>query len=220
MGDRTLGFDCAAGGNTMDVISGEGAIDLTRLRDLSERSMRRVEESLRSLLGHPLRLTICAVHTLPTSALSALAEDAECGSMVGLQSQITGQGNGRVLMLFPMPMIRRFLQVLVRSSTDVRPLTEMEQSAIQEVGNIMASSFLSGLGDLLGRRLLHSVPEIYLENIPQLVRDVHASIHAFGSKALVVHGLLEDAEERVQGRFFVVSEVATLEPIVHSPVGR
>ena len=204
----------------MDASSGKGAIDLTRLRDLSERSMRRAEESLRSLLGQPLRLTICAVHTLPASTLSALAEDAECASLVGLQSRITGQGNGRVVMLFPMPMVRRFLQALVGSSTDAGPLTEMEQSAILELGNILASSFLSGLGDLLGRRLLHSATEIYLENIPQLIRDVHALFHAFGSKALVVHGVLEDAEKHVQGCFFVLSEVATLEPIVHSPVGR
>jgi chemotaxis protein CheC len=204
----------------MDVIGREGDIDLTRLRDISGQSMLRAEESLRSLLGHSLRLTICGVHTHPTSALSVLAEDAECGSMVGVQSKITGQGNGRILVLFPMPMIRRFLQALVGSSANARSLTEMEQSAIQEVGNIMASSFLSGLGDLLGCRLLHSVPEIHLENIPQLIRDVHASLHAFGPKALVVHGLLEDAEERAQGRFFVVSEVATLEPIAHTPVGR
>jgi chemotaxis protein CheC len=204
----------------MDVSNEEGAIDLTRLRDLSERSMRRAEESLRSLLGQPLRLTLSAVHTLPTSALSVLAEDAECASLVGLQSQITGQGNGRVVMLFPAPTIRRFILALVGSSTDARPLTEMEQSAILEVGNILASSFLSGLGDLLGRRLLHSVPEIYLENIPQLIRDVHALFQAFGSKALVVHGVLMDTEKRVQGRFFVLLEVATLEPIVQSPVGR
>ena len=204
----------------MDVAGGEGTNDLAKLQDFSERSVRRAEESLRSLLGDSLRLTLCGIHTPPASGLSTLAEDTACGSMVGLETQITDQGYGRVLILVPMPMIRRFLQVLLGKSTDARPLTEMEQSAIQEVGNIMASSFLSGLGDLLGRRLFHSVPTVYLENISQLIRDVHSSLLGLGTKVLVVQGLLEDVEQRAQGRFFVVSEVAALESIVHGPLAR
>jgi chemotaxis protein CheC len=209
-----------AGGKAMDVAGWEGTYDLAKLRDLSERSIRRAEESLRSLLGDSLRLTLCGIGTPPTSALSTLAEDTACGSMVGLESQITGQGNGRVLILVPMPMIRRFLRSLLGMPTEAEPLTEMEKSAIQEIGNIMASSFLSGLGDLLGRRLFHSVPTVHLENISQLIRDVHTSLHALGAKVLVVQGLLEDVEQRVQGRFFVASEVTALEPIVHGPLGR
>lgn len=202
----------------MDVAGGEDSINLTKLQDICERSMRHAEDSVRSFLGDPLRLTLCGIHSLPSNALSVLSTDVECGSMIGLYSRITGQGNGRVLILVPMPMARRFLRALLGESNDPRPLTEMEQSAIQEIGNIMSSSFLSRMGDLLGRRLLHSVPELYLENARQLVREVQASVLAIGSRTLVVQGLLEDVRERAQGRFFVVSEMAALEPIVHAAI--
>jgi chemotaxis protein CheC len=196
------------------VASGENTADLTRVRDISERSVRRAEESVRRLLGHSVRLTLRGIHPLST-----LVEDAEGGSMAGLQLQITGQGNGRILILFPLPMVFRFLQVLLGGAAEPRPLMEMERSAIQEVGNIMASSFLSELGDLLGRRLLHSSPEMHIENIPQLVRDVATSLRASGSELLVIQGAIEDGEHQPQGRFFFVPEAAALEPIARSTAG-
>jgi chemotaxis protein CheC len=161
-----------------------------------------------------VRLTLRGIHPLST-----LVEDAEGGSMAGLQLQITGQGNGCILFLFPLPMVFRFLQVLLGGAAEPRPLMEMERSAIQEVGNIMASSFLSELGDLLGRRLLHSSPEMYIENIPQLVRDVATSLRALGSELLVIQGAIEDGDHQPQGRFFFVPEAAVLEPIACGTAG-
>lgn len=194
--------------------SREDTADLSKVRDISERSVRRAEESVRRLLGHSLRLTLRGIHPL-----SILGEDAEGGPMAGLQLQITGQGNGRILILFPLPMVFRFLQILLGGAAEPRPLREMERSAIQEVGNIMASSFLSELGDLLGRRLLHSSPEMYIENIPQLVRDVATSLRALGSELLVIQGAIEDGDHQPQGRFFFVPEAAVLEPIACGTAG-
>ena len=100
-----------------------------------------------------------------------------------------------------------------------RVLTETERSALQEVGNIVASSFLSELGDVLGRRLVPTAPEIQLDDIPRLVRDVIAGARAFGSDVLVVQGLLEDPERHIEGRVFVVPDLTTLEPTVHGASG-
>ncbi len=194
--------------------SREDTADLSKVRDISERSVRRAEESVRRLLGHSLRLTLRGIYPVST-----LVEDAEGGPMAGLQLQITGQGSGCILILFPLPMVFRFLQVLLGGAAEPRPLREMERSAIQEVGNIMASSFLSELGDLLGRRLLHSSPEMYIENIPQLVRDVATSLRALGSELLVIQGAIEDGEYQPQGRFFFVPEAAILEPIARGTAG-
>jgi hypothetical protein len=205
-------------GRAMDEGSGAGSIDVAKLRDLFETSMRRAEDSTRSLLGEAMRLTLCGDRSLPGLGQSVLPADDECGPAVGLHSRITGQGSGRVLILVPMPMARRFVHALLGRSNESEPLTEMEQSAIQEVGNIMSSSFLSRLGDLLGRPLLHSVPELYLENIPQLIRDVRASAEAFGSRAVVVQGLIEEMGQRAHGHFFLVSDRAVLGPVAHAPV--
>jgi chemotaxis protein CheC len=102
---------------------------------------------------------------------------------------------------------------------DPRDLTETERSAIQEVGNIVASSFLSELGDRLGRRFLPSAPEIHLDNVPRVLRGVLASVRELGTDVVVVHAVLEDRERRIQGRIFVVPAVSALEPASRDAAG-
>jgi chemotaxis protein CheC len=159
------------------------------------------------------------VHGVPSSALPSLAEDAARDRLAGLRFRILGQGSGWIFLLFPLPTIYRLLQLLMGTPADPRDLTEMERSAVREVGNLLASSFLSELGDLVGRRLMPSMPEIHFEQIPRVVRELLASLHALGAEVLVIQARLEDPEGSIQGRFFVVPEVGTLEPIAPVAAG-
>ncbi len=182
-----------------------------RIQELAERSMRRAEESLRRLIRHPIRLRVCRVGAFSLEGASAWTEIAEGGPALGIRFEITGQGSGHIFILFPQGMVHRILQTLLGGDARTRPLTDVEISAIQEVGNIMASSFLSEWGDSLGRRLLHSVPQARSEDILRWMRDALASLCALGTELIEVRGVLEDGERRIHGRFFVVSEIATPE---------
>jgi chemotaxis protein CheC len=193
--------------------------DLARVRVLSDRSLSRAERSLGLMLGHPVRFAVREVHGVPSSALPSLAEDAARDRLAGLRFRILGQGSGWIFLLFPLPTIYRLLQLLMGTPADPRDLTEMERSAVREVGNLLASSFLSELGDLVGRRLMPSMPEIHFEQIPRVVRELLASLHALGAEVLVIQARLEDPEGSIQGRFFVVPEVGTLEPIAPVAAG-
>lgn len=189
------------------------------VRALSERGLSRAAESLGRMLGHPVRLMLQEIRSLSASALSALADEADVGSTAALWVRIHGEGAGWILILLPLPTVYRLLQDLMGTPAESRDLSETERSAVQEVGNIVASSFLSELGDLLDRRFLPSVPAIHLDNIPRLVRDVVASARALGSEVLVVHAILEDRERGIQGRVFVVPDVSTFEPTVRGASG-
>ena len=192
---------------------------LARIRGLSERGLSRAAESLGRMLGHPVRFAGQEVRSLRSSALPSLADAVDGGSMAALRIEIHGEGSGWILLLLPLPTVYRLLQALMGIPAEPRELTEIERSAIQEVGNIVASSFLSELGDLLGRRFLPSAPEIHLDNVPRLVRGVLASVRDLGSEVLVVHALLEDREGHIQGRVFVVPAVSALEPLSRAASG-
>lgn len=183
---------------------------LRKLQRLSAQSMRRASESLGDLLGHPVRLTVSDIRALPTTALPSLVEGSEAVLMAGLGFQILGEVRGRMIILFPLATIFRMLQALLGTPGNPRPLSGEEQSAVQEVGNIVASSFLSGLGDLLGKRLLPTPPEFHFDAFPALMRQVTAELEEQGSEVLVVQALFEDPEQHIEGRFFVLPEVASL----------
>jgi chemotaxis protein CheC len=193
--------------------------DAARVRALSDQSLSRAERSLGLMLGHSVRFAVREVHGVLSSALPSLAEDAERERLAGLRFRILGQGSGWILLLFPLPAIYRLLQLLMGTPATPHPLTEMERSAMREVGNLLVSSFLSELGDLVGRRLMPSPPEIHFEQIPRVVRELLASLHDLGAEVVVIQARLEDSEGGIHGRFFAVPEVGTLEPIAPVAAG-
>jgi chemotaxis protein CheC len=183
---------------------------LVKLRVLSEHSLGRAAQSLTALLGHPVRLAVSGIKTVSTGSLSSLLAAADAGVMAGLRFQIAGETGGQIIILFPLRTIYRMLRMLFGTHEGSRSLSDQERSAVQEVGNILVSAFLSGLGDLLGKRLLPSPPEIHLEDLKRQ-----------GSEVLVVQALFEDPEQRIEGQFFVLPEMISLEATLHpADVGR
>lgn len=191
--------------------------NLARIRGLSERGLSRAAESLGRMLGLRVRFAGHVIQHLRSSAVPDLA--AAAGSLVLLRIEIHGEGCGWILILLPLPTVYRLLQILMGVPTEPRNLTETERSAIQEVGNVVASSFLSELGDQLDRRFLPSAPEIYLENVPQVVRGTLACVNDLGSDVMVVQAVLESGEGYIQGQIFIMPGIGAWEPTSRGAAG-
>lgn len=188
---------------------------LATLRTLSGRSLQRAGESLTSLLRHPVRLAVAEISTVPMATLPTLVAAADGGVMAGLRFQIVGDTGGQIIILFPLRTIFRMLRSLLGAQEEPRSLSDRERSAVGEVGNILASSFLSALGDALRKRLMPTPPEIHLDDLSGLMGRVMADLEGQVSEVLVVRALFQDPEQRIEGHFFVLPEMASLEAMVH-----
>ena len=188
---------------------------LVKLRALSEHSLGRAAQSLTTLLGHPVRLAVSAITTVSTGDLPGLLTAAGTGAMASLRIRIAGETRGQIIILFPRRTIFQMLRMLLGTQEEPRSLSDREQSAVEEVGGILASAFLSGLADLLGKRLLPSPPEMHLDDLEALLQQVTEDLTEQESEVLVVQALFEDPEQRIEGQFFVLPEMGSLEAMLH-----
>jgi chemotaxis protein CheC len=191
----------------------------SRLRVLCERCMTRAAEALGRMLGRPIRLTVATVASVPPEAIPALAGERGGEPLAAMQFEITGEEGGCLLIVFPLSSVHRLLQSLMPGVAAVGELSAAEYSAVQEVGNILASSFLSELADLFGRRLLHTPPQIHLEEVDELIGDLVRSLGRTGSELVAVQAMFEDPEERIRGRFLVFPEMRSVERLVQAEGG-
>ena len=188
---------------------------LVKLRALSEHSLGRAAQSLTTLLGHPVRLAVSRITTVSTGDLPGLLTAAGTGAMASLRIRIAGETRGQIIILFPRRTIFQMLRMLLGTQEEPRSLSDREQSAVEEVGGILASAFLSGLADLLGKRLLPSPPEMHLDDFEALLQQVTEDLAEHESEVLVVQALFEDPEQRIEGQFFVLPEMGSLEAMLH-----
>jgi chemotaxis protein CheC len=189
---------------------------VNRLRVLSEQSLERAGETLAALLGRPVRLAVSEVGVIPLRDL-ARPEEGTDGIVGGARFEITGEGRGQMMIVFPLPTLTRMLEALLGRSGELSALGPAEQSAVQEVGNIVVSSFLNGLSDLLSKRLLPTPPRFQYGSMPELLHGVMGALGPAPQKALVVQAVFKDEEGEVLGRFFVVPRVPALDAMLGGP---
>lgn len=181
-----------------------------RLRGLSLRCMRRAADSLGQLVGHPLRLGVASVDSVATGALADLTGGVSGRELAAIQFDVRGAGSGHLLVVFPLTTVRRLLERLVPIGPADQRLSPLEESAVQEMGNVLASAFLSELGDLVGYRFLPSPPRIRIERIEELARELEQSLGRAGGEVVVVQAEFEDPDAHIEGQFFVFPDMDSI----------
>lgn len=187
---------------------------LRNVQELSARGMRRASQALTALLGHPVQLDVSSVQTLPPRRLLDLMAGANTEGMAGLRCQISGEMAGDMLLLFPQATVFRMLQALLGRPAEPRPLSGEETSALQEMANVLVSSFLSELGDRLGRRVLHSTPLLRLGSVAEVLEPVRQDVSRRGVEVLVVQAGFADPDRAIEGRIFVLPELLSLRAVM------
>jgi chemotaxis protein CheY-P-specific phosphatase CheC len=170
------------------------------------------------MLGCPVWFTGATAADPPTGALSALGSHATGRSVTLLRVRVDGNGRGWALVLLPIWALHRMLRRLVGAPGASRDLTDVDRSAVQEFGNVLVSAFLSEVGDRLGRRLLSSPPELYLEDVRPPIRDVLAWAKALDAELGVVQARLTAPVPGIDGHVVFVLDVGAL-PIAHEATG-
>jgi chemotaxis protein CheC len=196
----------------METLGSIGQDRVARIRDLSERSMRRAGDALTTLLGRPISLAIVEIQSLTAAEGILQRERGDQGASIGLDFKIAGYTGGHALILLPQPAVFKVLHLLLGRSAEPHELDSLERSAIQELGNILASSFLSELGDLTGRRFMHSVPQIHLGDARSRMEELLENFRTISSEVLVIQARFVDSIRQLEGGFFVLPELAAFLP--------
>jgi chemotaxis protein CheC len=94
--------------------------------------------------------------------------------------------------------------------------SEMERSALNEIGNILAGSYLSSLADLTGLSLYPSVPALAFDMAGAILSYGLIQAGQLGDVALIIDTNFIQGEKEVGGRFFFIPDPASLPILFHA----
>ena len=134
--------------------------------------------SLSMMLDRPLELDLPSCQLVKRDEAGKLLKNP--GSLyAGVSMTMTGTVECMLVLL----MNRQFTKLVIESldpdepELDIQSLTEMQKSALCEVGNIMGNSYITALGDMLELQIDVSVPRIVVgagNSVLQEFLDGHA----------------------------------------------
>lgn len=136
-------------------------IDIRSLRDvnrLAKAGAETVASNLQQLTGIETEMEITKINVVDVTDLGAhLGADKQ----VGVNVPLLERPHGSVLVLFDDESAKKLVQTMLGpSATDDVGYSDMERSAIREVGNIMTSGFIDGWANVLGRTIDISTPQL------------------------------------------------------------
>lgn len=130
--------------------------------------------------------------------------------------KMLGDAKGDLVIIFPKPSADKMVAMLLRqdvSETDI--FTDMAQSALREVGNILASAYLSALGSMLNLSLIPSTPSVAYDMLGAAVDAVLVDIASSENKALMVETQLFIKDETLHGSFFLMPEPESIDVLLN-----
>jgi chemotaxis protein CheC len=162
---------------------------LDALRELANIASGTAATALAQMLGREVEINVPRALALPP----ADAVDA-CGApeeqVVGVVIPVEGSITALVLLLIPCEHAARLCALL-----GVEAGTEVGDSALREIGNILGTSYLNALAAMTGLELLPCPPHLKTDMLGAIVASLLIATAADDELALVLDSELDVADE-------------------------
>ncbi len=162
--------------------------------------------ALSSLLQKPVDMLIPRVNFVPFDEIADRVGGSEA-VVVAVFLRVEGDAPGNMFFIVTAESARRLLsRVSPNGSSGDSMFSEMEISALSEIGNILAGSYLSSLGDFTRLRMSPSVPSLAVDMAGAILAYGLLQYGQMGDHALLIEtAFLEDGDQ-VDGNFFLIPD--------------
>ena len=132
---------------------------LSFINEMAKVGTNGVAENMSKLTGEDAKMEVTKTNFIDVKDIKSQLDE---GKRVGVRVRLMEPPHGHVLILFPEASAKKvtalMLSEMVDDMGDVSG--EMARSAVEELGNMMASGFIDGWADVLGRTIDIATPQL------------------------------------------------------------
>ena len=189
---------------------------LDALREIGNIGSGNAATALSSMLERAVNIAVPKIKVLDYNSVCETLGGPE-QLLVGILFSISGDVTGMIMFLLHKEFAHMVLNSLVGSEFDgYSELDEMDKSTIQEVGNIMAGSYVNAMSAMTGLTIDLSVPTMNSDMAGALL-SVPAIYYAnISDKIILIEDEFGHDQEGAQSHILLIPEVDGLEKIMES----
>lgn len=181
------------------------------LREVGNIGAGHAATALSRLLDRPVDMAVPKVSFIPFEDIADRVGGGE-EVVVAIFLRVEGEAPGNMFFLMSQIQARALLQGLLHFELSEGPeYSEMELSALSEIGNILAGSYLSSLADLTGLPLSPTVPAIAVDMAGAILSYGLVQFGTMGDEALLIDTTFLEDDRRAEGHFFFIPDPESFE---------
>ncbi|WP_027621538.1 chemotaxis protein CheC [Acetivibrio clariflavus] len=148
--------------------------------------------------------------------------------VVGILLKMTGDLTGSIMLILENTAARILVNMLMGKSNEKSKhnseendeincmFDEIEMSALKELGNILAGSYISSLSTLTGLNILPTVPDIAIDMAGAIISVPAIEFGKIGDSVLYIETVFIEGETRALGDFFLVPDMDSYEVLLRA----
>ena len=184
------------------------------LREIGNVGAGNSATALSQIINHRIDMNVPEVSIVPLGEVPDLVGGPEA-MVVGVFLRVYGQAPGNILFLLPAESAFYLVDMLMgKKRGETQNLDYLDESALMEIGNILAGAYLNALFNLTKLSLLPSIPALAMDMAGAILNVVLIQLGQMGDHALVIETEFTTDEEGIKGHFFLVPDPGSLDTIL------
>lgn len=184
------------------------------LREIGNIGAGNAATALSQMLSERVDMTVPKVTMVDIAEMAGILGGPE-NQVVGILFTLSGEIEGMMMFILEKQFAHLILKYLMgRDVQNFEDFQEIDLSAIQEIGNIMAGSYVNAIASLTNLRIKISVPDTAIDMVGAILSVPAIKFGAVGDKVMFIEGEYIGGGENVSSYLLLIPEIDSLNKIL------
>lgn len=189
-------------------------MQLDALREIGNIGAGNAATALSQIISRKIDMSVPRLNILPLSEVPEVVGGPDV-MVAGVYLRVFGPAPGSILFLLPKDSAFALVDMSMgRQRGTTHLLCPMDESALMEIGNILAGSFLNALSYFTKMTLLPSLPALAVDMAGAILSAILIQLGRVGDHALLIDTEFSTEANDVRGHFFLIPDPGSLNVIL------
>lgn len=189
-------------------------IQLDALKEIGNVGAGNSATALSQLINRKIDMTVPQIAIMPLGDVPDVVGGPDA-MVAGVFLRVYGPAPSSILFLLPRDSAFALVDMLMgREQGYTTSLNSMDESALMEIGNILAGAYLNALSHFTKLTLLPSIPSLAMDMAGAILSVILIQLGEMGDHALVIETEFTTENDGVKGHFFLIPDPGSLSTIL------
>jgi len=191
------------------------------LKEIGNIGAGNATTALSQMLSKKMDMSVPKVALISFNEISNIIGSEE-QIVVGILLELEGEINGMMMFFFDIKSAHHLVDVLMQRPIENKSIdeestefSEIEMSALNEIGNIVAGSYLTAIATLTNMKIISSVPNMTIDMVGALLSVPAIEFGKYGDKLLLIESQFGEMDF-VTGYFLLIPDYESYDKILTS----
>ena len=190
------------------------SIQLDALKEIGNVGAGNSATALSQLINRRIDMTVPQIAIMPLGDVPDVVGGPDA-MVAGVFLRVYGPAPSSILFLLPRDSAFSLVDMLMgREQGYTTALNSMDESALMEIGNILAGAYLNALSHFTKLTLLPSIPSLAMDMAGAILSVILIQLGEMGDHALVIETEFTTENDGVKGHFFLIPDPGSLSTIL------